>query len=60
MGCVVSDQVESYMWHSLAAENGLENASARQLELRQQLTKEQLTQADERIRKFKQNANVAH
>ena len=29
MGCVVTDPVESYMWHSLAAEGGLESAGTR-------------------------------
>ena len=54
MGCVVTDPVESYMWHSLAAEGGLESAGTRALELRQTLTKEQLAEGEERIRKFKE------
>jgi hypothetical protein len=53
MGCVVTDPVESYVWHSLAAPS-VELASTRQLELRQQLTKEQLAEAEERIRQFQQ------
>jgi Sel1 repeat-containing protein len=52
MGRVVTDPVESYVWHSLAAPN-VELASTRQLELRQQLTKEQLAEAEERIRQFR-------
>jgi TPR repeat protein len=60
MGCVATDPVESYVWHSLAAPN-VELASTRQLELRQQLTKEQLAQADERVRQFKEKrASQAH
>ena len=54
MGCVTTNLVESYVWQSLAAEGGLENAGTKALELRQQLTKEQLSEADERIRKFKE------
>ena len=48
MGCIASDPIESYVWHSLAGETGLECASRRAEELRLQLSKEQLAQADER------------
>lgn len=54
MGCVATNGVESYVWHSLAAEGGLENAGTKALELRQTLTKEQLAEAEERIHKFKE------
>jgi len=54
MGCIVSDPVESYMWYSLASLN-VEAASTRALELRRTLTKEQLAEAEERIRKFHEN-----
>jgi len=54
MGCVTTNLVESYVWHSLAAESGLENAGTKALELRQTLTKEQLSEAEDRIRKFKE------
>ena len=53
MGCIASDPIESYVWYSLAAP-AIELAGTRQLELQQQLTKEQLAQAEERIRQFKQ------
>jgi len=59
MGCLSTNLEESYVWHSLAAPS-VELASTRQLELQQQLTKEQLAQAEERIRKFKEHLTVAH
>jgi hypothetical protein len=51
MGCVASDVVEKYVWYSLAARN-IEIAGTRSLEVRPTLTNEQLTEAEERIRKY--------
>jgi TPR repeat protein len=53
LGSVASDPVESYMWHSLAAENGLESAITRKLELRNLLTKDQLAEGEERLSQLK-------
>jgi TPR repeat protein len=58
MGCIATNAVESYVWHSLAAPS-VELSATRQLELREQLTKEQLAQAEERIRQFRQKQTVA-
>ena len=51
MGCVVSNKVESYVWHALAAPS-IELAHLRSQELRQRLTTEQLVEAEEKIREF--------
>jgi TPR repeat protein len=53
MGCIATNVVESYAWHSLAAPN-IELSATRQLELQAQLTKDQLSQAEEFIRKSRQ------
>lgn len=53
MGCIATNAVESYVWHSLAAPS-VELSATRQLELREQLSKEQLAQAEERIRELRQ------
>lgn len=53
MGCIATNVIEQYAWYSLAAPN-VEIAGTRVLELRQILTKDQLTEAEERIRKLQQ------
>jgi len=58
LGCIVPDPIESYLWLSLAAEGGLENAGNRALQLRLTFTKEQLTEAEERLRKFKEKQSA--
>jgi TPR repeat protein len=55
MGCILADPIERYKWLSLAAPN-VELARPRLLGLRQELTKEQLAEAEEGIRKFKRTA----
>lgn len=52
LGCLATNVIESYVWHSLAAPS-VELSATRQLELRQQLTKEELAEAEDRIGKFK-------
>lgn len=49
MGCISTNRVESYVWHSLAASDdaGLECAATRTTELRSELNKDQILQATE-------------
>jgi hypothetical protein len=54
MGCIATNPVERYVWYSLSAPY-IEIAGTRQLELQQELTKEQLTEAENRLRQIQQN-----
>lgn len=51
MGCIASNSVDRYVWYSLSAPY-IEIAGTRQLELQQEMTKEQLTEAEHCLRKI--------